>query len=74
MINALSDLMQEYNTELARMQKAMDYMDGPASNEEKNKWVPEFKAIEEFLNGLINKIGQSGYKMSDDEILNGFSI
>lgn len=74
MINALFDLKQEYNTELARIQKAMDYMDGPASNDEKNKWVPEFKAIEELLNELINKIGRVGYKMSDDEKLYGFSI
>jgi hypothetical protein len=65
-------LQIQYNDTLARMKKAMEFMDGPAPLAEKEKWQPKFKQIEKQLDGLIADIRATGHEISDMEILNGF--
>jgi hypothetical protein len=68
----MTDLQIQYNDTLARMKKAMEFMDGPAPLEEKVKWRPEFKRIEKHLNGLIEEIRATGHEMTEVEIWKGF--
>jgi hypothetical protein len=68
----MTDLQIQYNDTLARMKKAMEFMDGPAPLADKEKWQPEFKRIERHLNGLIGEISATGHEMTAEEIWEGF--
>jgi hypothetical protein len=68
----LSELKQQYNTELARMKKAEAFMDGSAQQEKKGKWIPEFQKQTKRMGEMIGDIGAAGYEMTDEEILHGF--
>lgn len=73
MSDVLFELQQTYNAELSRMKKAITFMDGPALLAEKDKWMPEFKAIEKELDRLILDIEKAAtIKMTKTEILEGF--
>jgi hypothetical protein len=65
-------LQIQYNDTLARMKKAMEFMDGPAPLAEKEKWQPKFKQIEKQLDGLIEEIKATGHEMTEVEIWEGF--
>jgi hypothetical protein len=66
------DVKQQYNNTLARMKKAMAFMDGPAPLVDKEKWRPEFKRIEKQLDDLKEEIRQTGHEMTEVEIWEGF--
>jgi hypothetical protein len=66
------DVKRRYNDTLARMNKAMQFMDGPAPLEDKVKWQPEFKKIEKQLNDLVEEIRLTGHEMTAEEIWEGF--
>ena len=61
-----AELKQEYNALLARFNKASAYLDGPASIEEKERWIPELQKIIARLNELVNQLG-----LTEEEIFNG---
>jgi hypothetical protein len=68
----LNKLKQQYNVELSRMKKAEAFMDGPASQEKKEKWQSEFQRQRKRMGELIADIRVAGHEMSSTEILEGF--
>lgn len=65
-MSEMKELKQEYNALLVRFNKASVYLDGPAPNEEKERWIPEFQRIMKRMNELIQLLG-----LTEDEIFNG---
>ena len=68
----MSVLKKEYNIALVRWNKSKTFMDGLASQEEKDKWLPEFGEMLKTINKLISQIEQAGHKMTEIEIIEGF--
>ena len=62
------ELKEQFFNKLKAFKKAMDYMDGPASIEDKTKWQPRFCAMLAEMNDLEYQLRQSGCEMSDEEI------
>jgi hypothetical protein len=63
-----TELKQQFLDKLKAFKKAMDYMDGPASIEDKIKWEPRIVQMRKELNDLEYQLRQSGCEMSDEEI------
>lgn len=58
------ELMNQYKAVVDRIKKAKAFMDGPASNEEKEFYVPQFqKLIHEFVK-LAEQLG-----LTEDNVL-----
>jgi hypothetical protein len=68
----VSLLKQQYNKNLIRRTNAEIYFEGFALDDEKDKWVTKFINLIKEANELLSQIEQSDYKVSDNEILNGF--
>jgi hypothetical protein len=69
------ELKGKYNEVLQRHNKGAKYLDDMSvSLEEKEKWSGEFKDILRSMDELVKAIEEQGYKVTDDEILNGFGV
>jgi len=55
-------ILAEFKGKEARFNKAIAFLDGPASLEEKEKWQPEFIKLLNELNELYNQLtaGEEG--------------
>lgn len=62
------ELRELFLEKLKAFKKAMDYMDGPASIENKMKWQPRFLTLLAEVNSLEYQLRQSGCEMSDEEL------
>lgn len=70
----LKDFKIQYNKTLQRERKAEIFLD-KATEEEYEKWYPEFLKITKELSIMIMKYEEiAGVKMKEDEILEGFKI
>lgn len=68
----MSILKQQYNKLLAREKKAQHFLK-TASNEEVDKWLPEYTKIIIQLSRLIYKIQEEeGGELSKEELQEGF--
>lgn len=68
------ELKQEYNTVLTREKKAEVWI-SKATNEQIDKWLPEYDKIIRQLGSIIIKIENTeNIKLTDKEILNGFTL
>ena len=65
-------LKRTYNDSLKRMNKAISFYDGPADDDKKEKWFPEFAKIWQNIEAQLKELERVGCKMSEDEIFNGF--
>lgn len=66
-------MKKRYNETLARMNKAIAYMDNPnAPDSAKDKWQPQFEELESQLDNIIDELRGMGEKPTHDEILEGF--
>jgi len=68
-MSELLALKEQFISKLPQFKKAMDYMDCPASEADKDKWQPKFCKLLAELNSLEYQIRQSGCEMPDEEIL-----
>ena len=66
------DLVKEYNATLKRCYKAIGYMDGPASDEAKNKHFPEFMKLWRRLEEILRDFDVKGYEFTEKDVLEGF--
>jgi hypothetical protein len=66
------ELKLKYNKKLLRMKKAINFMDGPASDEQKEKWFPEFLKLWRSIEEQLEELKRSGCEMTPTEILKGF--
>lgn len=75
MSNALSEYIEKYNGLIERAKKGTAYLDNPnVPAQEKERWIGEFQKIIRALNDLIRLTEKElGRKMTDNEILNGFT-
>lgn len=65
-------MKRTYNDSLKRINKAIVFMDGPAEDEKKNKWFPEFVKIWKDIEAQLIEFDRVGCVMTDKEVLNGF--
>ena len=64
-------LLEEYNKLLVRFKMAVLYLDSKDSND---AFIPAFQKLTIELNKISCKIKESGVKVTDIEILEGFHI
>lgn len=69
----MQTLKEEYNKLLEREKKAAQYLDDNTKPiAEREKWIPQYKNIIDRLGAIIDELRQLGYKMTDNEIIEGF--
>ena len=66
------DLVKEYNVLLPRLYKAIEYIDGPISEEKKNRHFPEFLKLKHRWEEILRDFDTKGYEFTEKDVLEGF--
>lgn len=65
-------LKKEYNKQLTRYYKGVEYMENNPKEIDNSKYLKAISEIMDKLDIIIKELEKQGYTMSDTEVLNGF--
>ena len=65
-------LREEYNTLLKRWKDAFVFLNTDISQEEKERWLPEYEKICERLNKLTTLLRLNDAKITNEQLMKGF--